>query len=479
VATLPKFTPPLFRIRLTEIARCALVGLGLSAAAALCRGQESCPPPPSYRVLRFDENYSYLADPAHREDDLDALKYIPLLAANPGSFLTIGGEVRERFEDAENPAFGTSDTRNDYWLQRVTLLADAHLTSRIRVFVEGISGLSSGQTGIAPPVQEDPVDLQFAFLELEPFADDTHSVLRLGRFGMTLGAGRLVATRAAPNIPFKFDGGEWLSRLGAWDLTAFVTRPVTENSDKFDSADPGTAFWGIYATDWFNRTQASGVDFYYLGIDQGQDSYASGTAAEHRQTVGARLFGQANSWDWNLEGAYQGGRFGSEPIRAWTLSADDGITFDAALRPRVGLKADVASGSSNASGGAQGTFDALYFKSGYFNDASLIRPANLIDLHPNLAVQVTAALHLDGGVDYFWRYSRSDAIYAPPGFVTLPALPNAPAYVGTATDLNLVWQVQRHISFSASVVHFATGSYVALAHGGPVNYFSTTVDFVF
>jgi len=45
--------------------------------------------------------------------------------------------------------------------------------------------------------------------------------------------------------------------------------------------------------------------------------------------------------------------------------------------------------------------------------------------------------------------------------------------------VNLTWQIQRHVSFQASYVHFFTASYVDQAGGGDVNYVSTTVSFLF
>jgi hypothetical protein len=70
-------------------------------------------------------------------------------------------------------------------------------------------------------------------------------------------------------------------------------------------------------------------------------------------------------------------------------------------------------------------------------------------------------------------------VYAVPGFVSIPALHNASSYIGTAFDVNLNWQIQRHISFQASYVHFLTGSYVHQAGGSDVDYFSTTFTFLF
>jgi len=101
------------------------------------------------------------------------------------------------------------------------------------------------------------------------------------------------------------------------------------------------------------------------------------TGDEHRHSFGARWFGGRNQWDWNSEAVVQAGDFGNHSIFAWTVSFDSGYTWDTTWQPRLGLKVDVASGSHSLTNGTQGTFDALYFKSGYFNDASLIRPANI------------------------------------------------------------------------------------------------------
>src|SRR5713101_8149655 len=97
--------------------------------------------PPSYKVLRFDEDYSCLSDPSKRTDYFDPLKYIPIRPGDPSWYLTIGGELRERFEGMRNPDFGVEVPDDSYWLQRITLFADLHLGQRVRVFTEGISGL--------------------------------------------------------------------------------------------------------------------------------------------------------------------------------------------------------------------------------------------------------------------------------------------------------------------------------------------------
>jgi len=62
--------------------------------------------PPAYKILRFDENYSCLSNSALRTNFFDPIKYIPLRTNDPAWYLTLGGEVRERFEGHYDPNFG-------------------------------------------------------------------------------------------------------------------------------------------------------------------------------------------------------------------------------------------------------------------------------------------------------------------------------------------------------------------------------------
>src|SRR5215831_10843999 len=56
------------------------------------------PNPPPYTLLRFNEDYRYLSAPQNRTDLFDPLKYIPLDPNDPNSYLSLGGEIRERYE---------------------------------------------------------------------------------------------------------------------------------------------------------------------------------------------------------------------------------------------------------------------------------------------------------------------------------------------------------------------------------------------
>ena len=60
----------------------------------------------------------------------------------------------------------------------------------------------------------------------------------VGTLEMTCGSGRLVATRAGPNIPFDFDGVQLTGSIGGGKIYAFVTKPAREQKDTFDDESP-------------------------------------------------------------------------------------------------------------------------------------------------------------------------------------------------------------------------------------------------
>src|SRR5258705_10344962 len=62
--------------------------------------------PPAYKMLRFDEDYSYLTNQANRTDLIDPIKYIPLRRDDPLWYLSVGGERRQRYGGHYDSHFG-------------------------------------------------------------------------------------------------------------------------------------------------------------------------------------------------------------------------------------------------------------------------------------------------------------------------------------------------------------------------------------
>lgn len=76
---------------------------------------------------RWQEDWSVRKNPCVPREPLDSLKYIPL-GGNPYSYLSMGANLRERFEISEAPFFGGGPARSDsYPIQRAQVHADAQV----------------------------------------------------------------------------------------------------------------------------------------------------------------------------------------------------------------------------------------------------------------------------------------------------------------------------------------------------------------
>lgn len=437
--------------------------------------------PPAFKSLRSDEDYSYLRDPAKRTDFWDPIKYIPL--GRGDAFLTLGGEVRERYEFFRNPAFGGSPTDargdNDYLLQRYMLHADARFGPDFRSFVQMKSGLKAFGLDGPRGIDVDRLDLHQAFFDWRlPAAEDL--TLRVGRQEMSFGSSRLVSVREGPNVRQSFDAVRGLWHTPDVQLDAFVSRPVETKRGVFDDgSNRKQAFWGVYGV--VPTGKGRGVDLYYLGLSRDRAEFAEGTADERRHTVGTRVWGTGERWDHNVEAVYQFGEFGPGTINAWSAATSVGRRWEAVpWKPRLAMQADIASGDRRSGSGNLQSFNALFPKGAYFNEADAIGPSNLIDLHPILTVEPRPGLVLAADCDFFWRQSLGDGLYAFPLELNRPPGGSRARYIGSAPTVRAEWQATRHLLLVAEYTHFFAGPFLRqTGPGGDLDFFAVWMQYKF
>lgn len=450
----------------------------LASASAAPDGRQGFLP------LRQDEDWRPLCAPGARQTILDQLKCVPL-AGDGAAWLSLGGEVRERFEYTDDPLWGEDPQDDGVFLQRYILGADLHLGPQLRLFGQLYSALEDGRAGPTSPVDENRLDLQQGFVELRNAPDaTTTALLRLGRQELRYGTGRLVDVREGPNVRRKFDGGLGRLQGDGWRLDALAARPAEDEPGIFDDGtrdDQG--LWGAYAT-----TDAPGwlpfggvVDLYYLGYRNEDASYVQGSGGETRQTLGMRLAGEQAGWDWNWELIGQFGRFAGGDIRAWSVASDTGYTWnDLPWQPRFGLSANIASGDDDPDDAELGTFNPLYPRGNYFSELALLGPRNFYNLHPFLTVRPTERLELTADLDLFWRLEAGDGIYAPNGQLLRAPDGSDAHHVGTEISVNATWQVHDQVSLTAIYAHFFPGRFIQ--ETGPsddIDYVELTVRFQF
>src|SRR5215468_10964569 len=447
-------------------------------------GQVLRDPPTPYHFLRYDDVPADQQNPAWPDDFWTPIKFIPLDIA-PGGYINFGGQLRERMEHFSNPFFGlTPRGTTTYNMNRLLLNGDLHIGDTFRTFLQlGTHDVTS--PSMSPPTDVDHFDVQQAFSDLRAsIGQDASLTFRGGRQEITFGSARLVDVREGPNIRLSFDGGRVFYESAALRLDVFGTAPVVVERDVFDDRSiarqpfPGKAFWGVYGVVPVGAVPRLHIDLYYLGLIRRNASYDSGVADETRHTVGARFWGRAEAWDYDIEGAFQFGGFGSRNIRAWTVASNTGYTLASLWgEPRLGLQADVASGGGP--GGTLKTFYPLFPKFAYFTEASINAPMNFIDVFPSVTVQPLKNFAFKVGVDVLWRYSTKDAFYQPPGVPLVPGSANKKRFLGAQSNLQAEWQATVHISVNAAYVHVLTAGFLEAAGAKDINFLGVWSSYKF
>ena len=470
----------------------ALLGLIATSFASplLSRGQsvptaESPAPARIYHLLREDDDWSFLADPTQRQEFWDPIKYIRLRRARNDWFLSIGGEVREVWEQVGNDNWGQQPFTNGYFNERYMLYFDVHYGKHVRSFVEFKSGLNSYRIGGPRPIDEKKLDFQAAFLEVGTGDERNWIKFRAGRHELEYGSGRLIDVREGPNVRLSFDGFKVKAGVGSWQIDGFAVRPDRDKPGFFDNAPHHEiGFWGVYGVRPLTKTIA--LDAYYLGLDRKTAAFNRGVGHEVRHTIGARISRpiaeRKPGWDFDYEALWQFGTFGSAKIRAWTVASETGYRFpNVPLKPRFSVKADISSGDDPRTN-TLGTFNPLFPKGNYFGVLATVGPGpiNFIDVHPR--AEATLPHGVTASVDWIfqWRESVRDGVYSVPGFLIIAAGKSNARFVGHRPGTEVRWQVNRHLWLQADYGIFYAGKFVKESQSGRnLNYWALWTGYKF
>jgi alginate export protein len=430
------------------------------AVLNLARGDDTAPSamsPPAHTALRYDEDYSYLKDPAARTNLFDSLKYVPLNKQGDW-YLTLGGELRDRYEYFNNYTFGSgTQDRDGYNLLRTMTDVDLHLGEYVRVFTEGISATEQDRAGGPRASDENEFGLYQAFVDIKiPLAPDTSLTLRAGRQVIVFGAQRLIGVSDFTNVRRTDDGVRATLTMPGDTLDVFYAEPVRVLPHTFDDDGTEAVLAGIYNT-W-------GVPGVY--VNRPSITFNTTTSGETRYTLGTRLTANPKPFDFDLEADYQFGRFDYQATHAFSIAAIGGYTFeDATFTPRTFLGLDIASGGNQSHPGD--TFDQL-FPSGHdqFGIIDAIGRQNIIDVHPGVTLTLLenkpGAKRLTLLTQYrqFWRESNQDAAYTSSGTILRASGGSNSSEIGGEVDCQVNWQLNHYISGYAGYCHFFHGSFI-------------------
>jgi Alginate export len=473
-----------------EVRAFAILIVVLFASPPILRGQstptaESSAPSRTYHLLREDDDWSFLANPAQRQDFWDTIKYLRLRQGRNDWFLSMGGEAREVWEQIGNDNWGQQPFMNGYFNQRYMLYFDIHYGRHVRSFVELKNGLNSYRIGGPRPIDEKKLDFQTAFLEVGTAGDRNWIKFRAGRHEMEYGSGRLIDVREGPTVRLSFDGFKVKSGIGRWRIDGFAVRPDLDKPGFFDNVpNHSVGLWGVYGVRPLKKSLT--LDTYYLGLDRKSAAFNRGVGQEVRHSLGARLSRPVAQtkpgWDFDYEALGQFGSFGSANIRAWTVASETGYRLPTVpFKPRFSAKADISSGDDPRTN-TLGTFNPLFPKGNYFGVLATAGPGpiNFIDVHPHVETALPHSLTISVDWIFQWRESLRDGVYSVPGFLIVPAGKSNERFVGHRPGTEVHWQVNRHLWFQADCGIFYAGKFVKESQPGRnLNYWALWTGYKF
>jgi hypothetical protein len=448
---------------------------------------------PFIGLLRTDEDWGFLKDPANRTEFWDPLKYIDL--GKPDWYLSLGAETRQRYEIYNNFPFDPRAPTDDdgYYLMRYMLHGDLHLGPNIRLFAQLKSAIAVDKEALFSGADRNDLDINQLFIDIKiPFGEEGKpSTLRVGRQEFHYGMGRLLTIREGPNNRQGWDGLRGSMGWGGWQIEAFYAMGVKDELGVFDdSPTDDRMIWGVYATTMLDLVPGLGMDVYYMGDAVKKDFFIRegfgyfqalnlGIGNEVRHSIGTRFFGGSGQWDWDMEAIFQTGEQADHLISAYNLSIGGGYTVpQLPTSPRFTLGLDFSSGDRNDVDGELQTFRPIVFRGNYSGEAAFLQLSNTIKVHPGVDLHLRRDMYLYFDFPLFWRMSTRDGLYSPGGFLVAGPIPESQRiffdplgnlvvlpkvndrYVGFQPSIYYIWQATQYLMLNLSYAHFFSGTFL-------------------
>jgi hypothetical protein len=432
-----------------------------------------------FRLYRWQEDYSYLAN--RERTGWEQLKYI-LLPGLPNSYLSLGGELRNRIDAYDPYLFGIGRSGFDWASEQARLFQhfDLHLGKAFRAFLQLDTSFESGR-----PVQrafdQSPPDVRLAFGDLLLPVGAGTAMLRGGRQDLYLGPSRWLAIRDPTNIRRSFDGVLVEYSDPNVTLRGFAARPVNILPDAFDDRTFQAEFFrGGYATVRRPFGVPVTVDGYVYGKQQDSATFARGTASEDRWTGGGRIAANFAGFETIGEAAYQWGTFGNARIAAVGAFGDAGYRFapfDASptkVTPKTGVRAHYASGDDDLRSRTFRNFTGAYPAASVISEMSLISVSNVTNVQPYVQFFISSGPVVGASWNFVRKVTTADSVYGPIG--TLITARNSTSLdVAQIGQLDLTWDLTRFVQLHALYAHIFAGQYIKDAGGRSFDYYRLQV----
>jgi hypothetical protein len=413
--------------------------------------------PSALSFNRWQEDWSALANPCVPREPFDALKYISP-NSDPSTWLSLGANLRERFELNDTPLFGLGSARPDsYVIQRAEVYADAQIGQHVQGFFQLEDARPFGKDSVTP-VDKNPLDVEQAFIAFVHGVGGGTFKARVGRQEMAFDLQRFVSVRDGPNVRQAFDAVWADYEIGKWRLIGYMTQPVQyRDVTVFDDvSNRHLTFSGVRVER--ANTGPGDLSAYWSRYNRDNAHFLDAMGTEHRDVFDVRYAGKVAPYDWDAETMVQTGHVGTDTIGAWAFGVLGGYTLaTVAGAPRFGLQIDGASGDRHPGDGRVETFNPLFPNGYYFTLAGYTGYSNLIHVKPSITFKVSQKVTLLTALGFQWRATTADAIYGQ-GMAVVPGTAGKGArWTGMYAQVRADWLVSQNVAFALEAVHFAVG----------------------
>jgi hypothetical protein len=443
------------------------------ASASQCAAKQ----PSALSFNRWQEDWSVLASSCVPREPFDALKYMAL-GSDPSTYLSLGANLRERFESNRTPLFGLGSARPDsYRIQRAEVHADARIGQHLQTFVQIEDARPYGKESVSP-VDKNPLDIEQAFAAFVYDIDGGTFKARVGRQEMAFDLQRFVSVRDGPNVRQAFDALWADYEIKKWRFIGYATQPVQyRDVNNFDDvSNRHRTFSGVRVER--KDTGPGDLSAYWSRYDVDDAHYLDATGNEHRDVFDVRYAGKVAPFDWDAETMVQTGHVGSDTVGAWAFGLLGGYTVPSwAGSPRFGLQVDGASGDRHPGDGRIETFNPLFPNGYYFTLAGYTGYTNLIHVKPSITFKIAPGVTLLTALGAQWRATTADAVYGQ-GMAVVPGTAGEGSrWTGMYGQVRADWIVNRNVAFALEAVHFEVGDSIRALGGRDANYVGVEVKF--
>lgn len=420
----------------------------------------------AYKPLFFDNDFSYLNDPAYSGWNLgDRFKQI---GSPDGLLLDLGGQYRMRYQGERNMrGLGLTGNDDDFLLYRTRLFANARFGDRLRVYSEFIDAESNYENFASRIIDVNRADFLNLFVDLTlPEFPEGELTARVGRQELLYGNQRLISPLDWANTRRTFEGVKLIWSTENWNTDLFYTRPVIIFPHQFDSPNYDQEFMGIYGTRKSNPDSVIDLfTFRYNNGAQGQDFRYT--------TSGARWLLKENDWAFETEGGVQFGKTTQQTDHsAGYAMAGLGHTWSKARwTPTLTAYYDWASGG-NLLGGRRGFDHAFPLAHKYLGFIDLFGRSNINTPNMLLTMKPTKKTQFLVWYYYFFLADLKDTPY------NINMTPFHPEHAPTSRDLGheldllLTYSLTEREEITLGYSHFVSGSYYDfLPSHGPADFF--------